>query len=127
MDLEDVYDDRRTRGILLVVSGGLLLIASLLLAYNSVPFCTPNYTTEGTMVTSDAALQRFQDRNGELERSLISDPTAPTARYTGTVYAYHNSTADRFWIVHTGTPRGDELYGPFDGSPRTCTFYPEKR
>lgn len=127
MDLAELVADQRRRGIVLVIGGTLLLVSSILLAYNTVPLCTPNYSTDGTMVTDAGTLQRFQDNRDELQQRLLAEPASPQARDIGPVYAFYNSTADRFWVVHTATISGDQLYGPFDGRPRTCTFYPEKR
>lgn len=111
----------------MIIAGTVLLAASALLAYNTVPFCEPNYTTDSTMVTDEETLQRFQQQKDGLDERLIAEPASAQARDLGPVYAFYNSTADRFWVIHTATISGDQLYGPFDGRPRTCTFYPEKR
>lgn len=110
----------------IVVAGLLLTAAAVLYALNTVPFCTPNYTLNGsTIILETAQKQDLQSKLGGMERSVVKQvPTDVEVADLGPTVAYYSAEDHRFWVVQEGTIAGDLYYGPFPGEPRMCTFYP---
>lgn len=113
--------DRRVRGVVMIVSGLVLLTASLVLVQNRVPFCEPTVPT-GELATGDQAA-RLQQRFGAMERSVLRENAYESSADIGPVYAFYNASLGRYWVVHTATISGDQVYGPFDGRPQDCSIY----
>lgn len=113
--------------VFLVAVFGAFAMAVLFLLANTVPFCEQNYALNGTTIIMDREeKQTLQQRLDGMTRTVLKQvPEDVDVADLGPTVAYYSAEEHRFWVVQEGTIAGNLYYGPFQGEPRTCTFYAE--
>lgn len=110
------------------VVGVAALSFLVLYVTNTVPFCTQNWErTAEHRVTNGTEQRELRQQFDAADRTVIKTvPRDAPVADLGPVVAYYLPDRDVFYVVWEGTIAGDQIYGPFDGRPRTCQFYPER-